>query len=122
MLPDMWLHSPRTLLYRGVEQAERALSKTDALERRLEDVELLERQVAQLTLFSRAVWEIAKEKIGCTDNEVLARMQTLDALSDVSAPNATPRTCGECHRTVSSRHTRCLYCGAAMAPAPPKLP
>lgn len=123
MLPDMWLHSPRALIYRGVEQAERALTKSEQLERRIEDVELLERQVAQLTLFSRAVWEIAKERLGCTDAEVLARMQALDAQLDAAAANAAPpRACAACKRTVSNRHATCLYCGEPMPPAAPTLP
>ncbi|MFN0244072.1 MAG: hypothetical protein ACKVWV_14370 [Planctomycetota bacterium] len=123
MFPEMWLQSPRSLIYRGVERAERALTKSEQLERRIEDVELLERQVAQLTLFSRAVWELAKERLGCTDAEVLARMQALDARADAAAANqAPPRTCAACQRTVSSRHSRCLYCGEPMPPAAPTLP
>jgi len=85
-------------------QAQRAISSVDELEARLD----------RLALVTEALWTLLRERVGMTDEELIARVREVD-LSDgvldgkVKHPAST---CPGCGRTLSRRHVRCIYCGA----------
>ena len=64
-------------------------------------------------LFMTALWSLAKEKLGITDEELMQRMHDLD-MSDGRMDGKireAPRECPKCHRLVAPRHSKCIYCG-----------
>ena len=79
-----------------------------------EDLHRLYRRIDALALTCQAMWELLRERTGLTDEEIAAKMQDIDIRdgTDDGKMTVTPRQCPACQRTVSSRHDRCLYCGA----------
>ena len=78
------------------------------------DLRFVEQRLENLTLICEAMWQLLKQKHGYTDDDLMAEMAHLD-LADGKAdgmkskPKARP--CPHCGRTVSRRHTSCMYCG-----------
>jgi len=67
----------------------------------------------RMTLLSYAMWTLAREKLGVTDEQLADRVQELD-LSDgkLDGKIGVPVTeCLKCRRKMSQRHRRCIYCG-----------
>jgi predicted Zn-ribbon and HTH transcriptional regulator len=78
----------------------------------------LEDRVDRLTLVCSALWSLLREKTGSTEEELLARVREIDLSDgklDGKLARPPPATCGSCGRTFSSRHVRCLWCGAERA-------
>lgn len=87
------------------------------LERRVQD---LEDRVKRLLLINNAMWSMLSEKLGCTDEDLAARMEELD-LKDGrkdGAVHAGLHQCPSCQRKVSPKRDRCFYCGSALGVAP----
>jgi hypothetical protein len=64
-------------------------------------------------LFLTALWSLAKDKLGVTDEELMKRMHDLD-LSDGRLDgkiHESAKECPQCHRLMAPRHARCIYCG-----------
>ena len=87
----------------GARQAERAEAT----------VEELEERVDRLSLLSYALWSLLQERLGLSEAELQARVQELD-LRDGKLDGRVASgiiDCPHCHRPLSQRHRRCLYCG-----------
>ncbi len=87
------------------------------LERRVQD---LEERVKRLLLVNSAMWSLFAEKLGCTDEDLAARMEELD-LKDGrkdGVVQAGLHECPSCRRKVSPKRDRCLYCGSALGVPP----
>jgi hypothetical protein len=70
-------------------------------------------RVDQLALINMALWSLIQERTGLTDEDLQQRMQEID-LADGQADGkvGTPlQTCPHCHKTLSQKHQRCIYCG-----------
>lgn len=98
-----------------VSAAEAAAARGEhkALDARREVLNLTER-VDRLTLACMALWSLVQEKTGLTEEDLLQRMQEID-LADGQADGKVSRQvepCAQCGRRLSSRHRRCIYCGA----------
>jgi len=79
-------------------------------------VEELRESFERLALVCQAMWELLRESNGLTEEDLIAKVREVD-LRDGRADGrsgATPRDCPSCSRTNSSRHDRCLYCGAEL--------
>src|SRR5262245_4994050 len=77
------------------------------------EIKALRDRLDRMALLSLAMWTLAREKLGITDQELAERVQQLD-LSDGKldgkiAPGVSE--CPKCHRMLSPRHNRCIYCG-----------
>ena len=75
----------------------------------------LQRQVTKLTNINVALFELLKERVAITDQDLIA---AIDAIENPSAPLATEEqtpavgaVCESCGKTYSKRNNRCLYCG-----------
>ena len=81
----------------------------------------LEERLDKLTLACMALWEIVKETSNLTDEDLMERVRLLDLTDGKEDGKATRgvTTCPSCNRTMSSRHTRCMYCGATRPNAGP---
>lgn len=75
----------------------------------------LEQRLDQLTLVCMAMWSLLREKTGLTEEDLMERVRVID-LAD-GQEDGKVRTqitqCAKCSRTMSRRHDKCIYCGAA---------
>ena len=70
-----------------------------------------------LAMTCQAMWELLRDRTDLTDEDIEEKLQEID-LRDGSADGKMTSTVGECpacHRTVNSRHDRCLYCGVEIS-------
>jgi len=88
-------------------------ARTKAREAQTE-IEELQAKVERLMLITEALWKIAKEKLNCTDAELIRHIQDID-LEDGRLDGqkaATPaRDCPHCQRKLIKHLPRCSYCG-----------
>ncbi len=61
----------------------------------------------------QALWEIVGDSSGFSDGDIEQGISETDLRDGVADGKVTRsgRQCGNCGRTVSARHNRCLYCG-----------
>lgn len=83
--------------------------RTEFLADRVND---LEERVDHLALLSMALWELLSESTGWTEEELIKRVSALD-LRDGKQDGRMQTdavNCPACHRPLSRRHRRCMYC------------
>jgi hypothetical protein len=76
-------------------------------------VEELREQVDRISLFTAAIWSLANEKLGISEDQLRQRVQDID-LSDGKLDGKVAQNVGECpkcKRTLSRRNRSCIYCG-----------
>jgi ribosomal protein S27AE len=79
------------------------------------DVELLKDRLEKLSLVSLAMWSLIQDKTGLTEQDLMDRVRAIDLADGVADGKVTQTVskCVKCGRTMSPRHRKCLYCGAA---------
>ena len=89
---------------RGVSRAEQAKN----------DVRLLEDRLDRLSLVCRALWELLKDRTDLQEEDLVTKVREIDMRDgkEDGKMGRTVKNCGKCGRTMSARHSRCLYCGA----------
>jgi len=87
-------------------------------ERRLElehrnQIRELQHQVERLSLLNQALWELVRERLGMSDDDLERLAHEIDLRDGVADGKitATPVRCPSCNRVNSSRHPKCIYCG-----------
>lgn len=77
-------------------------------------IERLEQRIDQLVLINMAMWEILREDLKITEEELILRVQEIDLRDGVRDGKARldVEDCAKCKRKISTKHNRCLYCGA----------
>ena len=86
----------------------------------LRELRELRRSVDSLTLTCAALWELQREKIGLTDDELIAKMQEID-LRDGKLDGKMTKpasACPSCQRANNANRQRCLYCGESLPVLP----
>ncbi len=81
------------------------------------DAQFNARQIAarldRALLTCQAMWELMHDKLGITEEELVAKITEIDMRDGVmdgrSRPQAT--TCPQCNRAVAARFDKCMYCG-----------
>jgi hypothetical protein len=79
--------------------------------------EFIQCDVEKLFMLTEALWTILKEKHGCTDAELVQRVQEIDLRDgklDGKVAKVTP-DCHQCGRKLMGKRPVCLYCGAEVA-------
>ena len=76
--------------------------------------EIIQCDVEKLFMLTEALWTILKEKHGCTDAELVQRVQEIDLRDgklDGKVAKVNP-DCPKCSRKLMGKRPVCLYCGA----------
>ncbi|MDP8245800.1 MAG: hypothetical protein P9L94_17085 [Candidatus Hinthialibacter antarcticus] len=77
------------------------------------NIDRLNARLDKLTLINMAMWSLLQEVSDLTEEDLTERIKQID-LSDGSLDGkvrAKAQRCPQCNRVMSSRHSRCLYCG-----------
>jgi len=77
------------------------------------DIQDLTHELQRLKLLNQALWEMLREQMGWSDEQLEQKALEIDlrdGVQDGRISDAALR-CPQCGRTSSSRHWRCLYCG-----------
>jgi ribosomal protein S27AE len=80
----------------------------------LTEVEALRFDVERLMLITEALWHIAKERLECTDEDLVRRIHDIDLEDgklDGRKATSPPRPCPHCQRILAKHRPLCLYCG-----------
>lgn len=97
---------------------ERAAARSASSAREVkDDLRFMEERLDKLALVCMAMWSLLIEKNGMTEEQLMERVREID-LQDGDADGRVGkkvRKCLQCGRTMSPRHSRCLYCGAEEA-------
>ncbi|MHC4645520.1 MAG: hypothetical protein ACYTBJ_08455 [Planctomycetota bacterium] len=105
-----WAMHQRAQVAGAQAQATSAQSRAESLKYHIED---LEERLDQMALKCQALWEIVRDSSGFSDDDILQKINEIDLRDGVADAKITKgrQQCGNCGRTVSTRHSRCLYCG-----------
>ena len=73
----------------------------------------LTRKVHRLELLNQALWELARDRLGLTEEDLEAKTKEIDLRDGVADGQISevPLKCPSCGRVSSSRFWKCLYCG-----------
>ncbi len=77
------------------------------------DADILRDRIDRMALLTMAVWSLAAEKLGITEEELKARVQEIDLSDGKLDGKLSPEigNCPKCRRQLSKRHRSCIYCG-----------
>ena len=78
------------------------------------DQGLLEDRLERLALICMAMWSLVQSETNLTEDDLFERVKEIDLMDGVTDGKITRQVaqCGSCRRPVSTRHTRCIYCGS----------
>ncbi len=100
---------------RKIRQAKADAARAERVSGHVErEIDLLTRQVDGLSLGCQALWEILRERVNLTDEDVREKILEID-LRDGQADGKIAKTaldCPSCARKASPTRPTCLYCGA----------
>lgn len=80
----------------------------------------LEQRLDRTVLALEALWSLASQRLGITEEELVARMNDID-LTDGRLDGKASKgavSCPKCSRTISRRLPKCIYCGQAIVHDP----
>ena len=74
----------------------------------------VEDRLERLSLICMAMWTLIQSETNLTEEDLLRRVGEIDLLDGTADGRITRSVtrCGRCDRPMSSRHTRCIYCGS----------
>lgn len=85
------------------------------------DVQYLQKEVARLEIICQALWELMKDQLSVTDEQLMSHIAELD-LADGRADGKVsakgPIACPNCGKANSRRHQYCMYCGESVRTTP----
>lgn len=73
-----------------------------------QELQALKRQVEHQRLVLRAVWEMLHERLGWSEADLAATVKKIEA----SVRSYVAKPCPKCARSLQSRSSICIYCGA----------
>lgn len=87
-----------------------AKQKADQFDQRLSEIE---RRADRQALAAQALWEILRERLELSDEEVFAKMTEIDMRDGVADGKIRSRVmnCTSCGRPINSARPKCIYCG-----------
>ena len=80
------------------------------------EIARLEDKLESLALTCQALWEIARDHSGLSDEQLLAKVSEIDLRDGVADGKMGSGTgkCSKCGRTLSKKRMSCMYCGQEM--------
>jgi len=85
------------------------------------EAEYLKHDINKLYMITEALWQMLKENCKINDDEISKRIMEIDMKDgrlDNKTISAKPKKCPKCERTISKKHTLCIYCGTAVEKDP----
>ncbi len=81
-------------------------------------LEELEERVGRLTLACTAMWELIRDRVGLTEEELVESIERVDLRDGVADGKHKPKgvACPACSRMNNLRHKKCMYCEAVLPP------
>lgn len=78
------------------------------------ELRLMGDRLDKLVLVNMAMWSLLQERAGVTEEQLIKKMEEIDLQDGVADGKVTHdnQNCGNCGRTISQRHRRCLFCGS----------
>lgn len=102
------------MIRREVKQARSTASAAGRDARRSrESLDVLEERVGRMTLLCAALTQLMKNRLGVTDDELMAVLDEIDGRDGNADGKLEPSSvdCPGCGRANGWRRARCLYCG-----------
>jgi len=78
------------------------------------EIELLGHEVQRLYMITEAMWLLLKQHTDFSEEQLKDIVNEIDLKDGVRshlAPASEVRQCSSCGRTISIRHTSCIFCG-----------
>ena len=77
------------------------------------EVMRLQNRLDRLHLITQALWELLREKLALTDEQLTRLIEEIDSRDGVKNAKVAikPVTCPDCKRPASVRTDMCIYCG-----------
>ena len=97
-------------IHQAQSDATTAKHKAEQFDQRLT---ALEQRADRTALAAQALWEILRETLQVTDQEVLTRMAEIDGRDGAmdGRIRGAVMNCASCGRPVNSSRPKCMYCG-----------
>ncbi len=78
------------------------------------DTQSLEHRLDRLALICMAMWSLIQSDTNLTEDDLLARVKEIDLMDGAADGKITRQVakCSQCDRPMSTRHTKCIYCGS----------
>lgn len=116
MMEFLWdLHQQKAITDAQVEASAAKRAARQGSDR----VNELEASVQRLTLVSQALWELLRDRTGLSETELVAKISEVDLRDGKLDGRISAKAihCPRCGRTMSERHSRCIYCGTRVFPS-----
>lgn len=113
MLDFLWdIRQQRQIADAGAEAASAQRDAQSALDNSAE----LERRIEALTLTCEALWEICRDRLGVSREELFAKVEEVDLRDGKRDGKIGIRavSCPKCQRRTSSARRNCVYCGITL--------
>ncbi|PAY16816.1 hypothetical protein CKO51_24580 [Rhodopirellula sp. SM50] len=101
-----------------IRDASATASRAESKSRNISyEIARLEDKVESLALTCQALWEVARDHSGLSDEQLLAKVSEIDLRDGVAdgKMGSGTESCRRCGRTISKRHMSCMYCGEQIA-------
>lgn len=113
----LWDMIQQSQIHDAQSSAADAYRRADQVRR---DVDRTQSTIDTLALSCAAMWELLSEKLGVTEQELIAKIEEIDLRDgklDGKMANVKQQ-CSGCGRSNNSKRVRCLYCGKIMPRTP----
>ena len=89
---------------------------SNALRSAVGEITALRHELDRTTLVVQAMWELLKNKLGASEEELMALIQAVDMLDGKidNRPSRIPENCPHCTRPVSIHTHTCFFCGTGV--------
>ena len=99
---------------RRISQAESAAAEArEDSGKQSERIRRLEMNLDRMTIISQALWELLRERVNVTEDELLAKVGEIDLRDGTEDGMISPQViaCPKCSRKVSTKKACCIFCG-----------
>ncbi|MEO8494248.1 MAG: hypothetical protein ABI614_04205 [Planctomycetota bacterium] len=113
----LWDLIQQSQIHDAQSSAADASRRADYVQR---DVDRSQATIDTLALSCAAMWELLSERLGVTEQELLAKIEEIDLRDGkLDGKIATAKLdCPACARSNNAKRGRCLYCGTVLPRAP----
>jgi hypothetical protein len=107
---SLWDVLQHMQIAKAKESAELANSRVDGISARKDTTK---QELEELTLACQAMWELLRDRLGVTGEELKAKMLEIDARDGVvdGKIGAEITGCPNCGQKVTTNKPNCIYCG-----------